>query len=361
MTNSNILTAFPTFACPVCSGQLVHTYESEKLSCLSCCVKYPILNRLSPVLMESPDAYLRGEKEALEREASQHHSIAEYYLNKAAETTIRRKVLRQLAAGLRLNGSLLQAMSAVLPSNFGEMPVKTGALGGDLFACLRKDWGGSEETEQELRLAQQAIFSRLEPLCPESTLVLGAGLGRLLCEIDARFPVAIGLDISSAMAIAFGKLCQQNELQGYLLHQGNFLRGEDECERIVARRQLASGSPSYVIANAGQLPFPDATFDAVISNYFTDMLPLSQWLPEAKRVLKPAGKLIHFGPLGYVFSQIDEHYAVDQLSEAFGVHGFVITPPVLIRNTFYASNRRLNRFELDNLLFTASHAEPTTP
>lgn len=323
------------------------------MSCERCHGIFPIIAGTIPVLVQDPEVYTAGERQLIQHDAARFQATSDYYLQVAETTDIRQQTLRELASGFMQNARLLTELSEMLPAESQGIKDHGLSLGADLFASLRKDWSGAEETEAELQIAIMAILDILSQSPPQRTLVLGAGAGRIMCEIDARFPGTVGIDLSSALATAFAKLCQQGQFTAYMLHQGNFLHNADECDAIDARRELAAGNPQYVVADASVLPFPDGSFDAILANYFTDILALSKWLPEARRVLAPGGQIIHFGPLGYAFPEIAEHYAVDQLSSAFGKYGFEISEPEFVRSSFYANRHRLNRFDLDNLLFTA--------
>lgn len=69
--------------------------------------------------------------------------------------------------------------------------------------------------------------------------------------------------------------------------------------RIAQRRAAASRDPrlgariDYVVADALQLPFPDATFDAVSSGFLVRNVPhVPRALAEMARVLRPGGRLV---------------------------------------------------------------------
>lgn len=340
-------------ACPACKNSLADTTESH-LHCHKCRVDYPAIQQSIPVLVHKPYEHLTGERLLLAQDAERHAATAEHYLKTAQSDSIRKATLTQLGDGLQQNSHFLNQLRDLLPP--ADLPITEHgvSLGADLFAALRKDWSGLPETEAEVRTANDAILSLLEQTKPQSTLVLGAGLGRTLCEIDERFGNAVGIDLSATMATAYFLVNQADDVRACQLHQGNFLRAADECEVINVNRTLAGGEPRYIVGDAAALPFLADSFDVVVSHYFTDMVPLSLWLPEVQRVLKPNGHLIHFGPLGYVFPAIQEHYAVDQLAPAFRQHHFELSPIETITNTFYDSRNRLNRFQLENLLFTAT-------
>lgn len=345
---------FLPYACPTCKLTLARGPDSS-LECEQCGAHYPFVDAALPILVSTPYEHIAGERYFLKHDANQLKLASEYYLAEAKNTGIRRETLAHLGQGLLHNANLLTRFAAALPHSDLQVEEHGMALGANLFAALRKDWSGFAETENEVAAIFETIDNKLAKVQPSTTLVLGAGTGRTLCMIDEKYSGTYGIDLSTAMGTAFRCLDVDRQLDAYLLQQGNFLRAADECELIRANRDLTGGTPKYAIADAASLPFGDASFDAVVANYFTDMLPLSLWLPEVVRVLKPTGQFIHYGPLGYAFPHIAEHYAADQLPIAFTQFGLQMSEPEFIRSSFYGSSKRLNRFDFDNLLFTAKH------
>lgn len=64
-------------------------------------------------------------------------------------------------------------------------------------------------------------------------------------------------------------------------------------EETRAKIDQGVGVPALLRADAGALPFGDATFDAVVSTYVLCCVPdLDQALDEALRVLRPGGDLL---------------------------------------------------------------------
>jgi ubiquinone/menaquinone biosynthesis C-methylase UbiE len=74
-----------------------------------------------------------------------------------------------------------------------------------------------------------------------------------------------------------------------------------EVYRAVFPNENYGSNIDYVIADALSLPIPDASLEAVVSIFFTDVIPLSRLLPEVRRVLRPGGRFISVGPLSYHF------------------------------------------------------------
>lgn len=310
-----------------------------------------------PLLVADPASYLAGERMVLAHLFNEYRSVAERYLNRAGEGGIRAETLRQIAAGLNQNAEYLEKLFAQLPESQVQLSQYMPTLGTDLFGGLRRDWSGAAEAEAELQVIEQAVANVLAEQSPEKILVLGAGTGRLLADLASRFPKVVGIELSLAVAATWVQLQQQGTLEAFHLYSGNYRRAAEEYERFVARRSLSVGRPTYVVADAGQTPFPNACFDAVVSPYFTDLMPLSRLLPEVYRVLRPGGRMIHFGTLGYAHDDETQYYAIDQLPEVFRQYGFEYGQEQFVENTFSADARRLNRLRFDNLVFVAERQQ----
>lgn len=114
----------------------------------------------------------------------------------------------------------------------------------------------------------------LEPLRGRRVLDAPAGTGRIAVELARRGARVFAVDLTAQML-------------------------------AVARSRLDATHPGYVHCvqgNGRRLPFPDASFDSVLSVRFLHLIPPSAWprfLEELRRVLVPDGTmLVHlFNPL----------------------------------------------------------------
>jgi ubiquinone/menaquinone biosynthesis C-methylase UbiE len=95
-----------------------------------------------------------------------------------------------------------------------------------------------------------------------------------------------------------------------------------EIHRAVFRTEDHGTNVAYVIADARALPIPDASLGAVVSIFFTDVVPLSKLLPEVRRVLRPGGRFISVGPLCYHFTDKAEWLTQEETRFVFkNIHG----------------------------------------
>jgi SAM-dependent methyltransferase len=122
-------------------------------------------------------------------------------------------------------------------------------------------------------------------------LDVGTGTGLLALEAIRRWPTTtvVGLDGSSGMlAIAAA-------------------RAETEL-RPGDRRRL-----ELVAGHAARLPFPDETFDLVVSSFVLQLVPVrKRALAEALRVLRPGGRIAF---VTWLRADPDERFAPDQAFE----------------------------------------------
>ena len=87
--------------------------------------------------------------------------------------------------------------------------------------------------------------------------------------------------------------CGTGDMVVELLRQGCSVMGVDLSEEMLAIAKRKVGSGEWRVADAEQLPFGDATFDAVTCAFgVRNFVHLEQGLHEMLRVLKPGGRLV---------------------------------------------------------------------
>jgi len=114
------------------------------------------------------------------------------------------------------------------------------------------------------RLEKELVFSLIDVEAGEKALDLGCGTGNYTIELAKRGADVVGIDTSEEML---------------------------GCARIKA--QKADIKASFKAADAMNLPFPDSSFDAVLSNGLLCFLKEPEKaLMEMHRVLKPGGRVV---------------------------------------------------------------------
>jgi SAM-dependent methyltransferase len=152
--------------------------------------------------------------------------------------------------------------------------------------------------------AEELVADRVEAVVrPGGRLLeIGVGTGRIALPLHRRGREAVGIDLSMPM-----------------------------LERYRAKAAAAGLAPPVLVrADATWLPFPDASFDAVLEVHVLHLVPDWQGaLAEARRVLAAGGVLLHGGggryergsasPRDQVISRFDElASAADRTSRVVG-------------------------------------------
>lgn len=198
------------------------------------------------------------------------------------------------------------------------------------------------------RYEARSIIRMLSPLAGKKVLDLPTGTGRIAVELLRGGAEVTAADLTPAML-------------------------------EVARRRLSNlkDGPAYSVVNANgrRLPFPDNSFDMVISIRFLHLIPPADWpvfLGELGRVTKPEGQLLvqifnplYGGPVALIregirhaSGQTGEHYVwPHQVSTLFKDAGLQVSN---INSYWLPGMSLLGRFA-SQLLDPLSRACETTP
>ncbi|MFA5043783.1 MAG: class I SAM-dependent methyltransferase [Kiritimatiellia bacterium] len=151
------------------------------------------------------------------------------------------------------------------------------------------------------------VLSRTLPL-PGRILEIGTGKGRFLTALLSHVPRVTTIDIDPA---------------------------EQRCARLNVAFEKLPGRARFMIADAASLPWPEHSFDSVVSvNALHHMKNIPQVVGEVLRVAKPAGKIVlaDFNTRGFAImdrmhrkeGRVHEciPYRFKDLMERFAAHGW---------------------------------------
>jgi SAM-dependent methyltransferase len=203
------------------------------------------------------------------------------------------------------------------------------------FAYMIRDWAGLEGGESEIKaITQQLVrsinqkFEEIDRSVP--MLFLGAGMGRIASEVSAQIGTKVfAVDNSLTMAHLFGKISRQ-DVRFFEINLKNAMGASDIVVEHSASMTVLKNRPSnvqFLIGDATQLPFDNQSISCVVSVFFTDVVPLPMLIKELKRVLKPGGLFIHFGPLEYHHEDVRFMYSLEEILSIFENQGFATTSP----------------------------------
>lgn len=342
--------------CPMCLGALAATTDAvARLACAECGRRYPCLGDV-PILVVEPQRQLARACVQIERhrrqQAAEAHALIEAATRSPKRATRLNVIQRAISENLALHASLQDGiLTQVSAADMLAEAVDGARNASDVLApyitaldYLRRDWCGEQEAEHELAVVRNAVEPLFRQHAPDRgrVLVLGAGAGRIAWDLGAIFDEVCAVDLSVMMAHQFTTVCS-GDTALWAIDTTSCLRSEALVRPLRASLEVAGGDTdanrrrrgrvSYVVADAARLPLPDGSVSAVVSVFFTDVAPLSQWLGEVRRVLAPNGVFVHFGPLEYHFRDRAHHLAAEEIRRHFLDAGFDVVGEDSVQTT----------------------------
>jgi SAM-dependent methyltransferase len=339
--------------CPTCRRPLADSPAGD-VTCVDCGGKYPVLGSI-PVLVRNPELYLARSLVAVSsaiRGATAALSEVER-VRRSKASAFRRDLMGRIASGLELNLGLLrqqektlrgrsrsvalalargeilynrivqkiaQLTGASLSPSFRDSPRwNIGYQFDNALYNLWSDWAGTPAGERQITTIQRLVSASIRSYCAHGgrAVYLGAGLGRYAFEGAKHFSSVVATELSFATAALFMAI-RAAPVDFCMVHWGAVSERElVEMHRAVFPTEDYGTNVDYVIADARALPIPDASLEAVVSIFFTDVIPLSKLLPEVRRVLRPGGRFISVGPLAYHFTDRAEWLTQEEIRFVF--------------------------------------------
>lgn len=244
---------------------------------------------------------------------------------------LREEVFLSLSRRLGLSTETALALEALWDTASARPPDNEPGYADPLFYAAR-DWSGRPEAEGEVA----TVVGRLESFVAahasdrSTAVVLGAAGGRYASELLGLFDQVNAVERAIPMGVVFDQL-RAGDLACALVDQNNSQTVSDQAQaltlsltRVQRRPRVPGASVAYAIADARRLPLPEASQSAVVSVLFTDVTPLPTLLRECRRVLKPGGLFMHFGPLDHHSTDVGQQFSVEEVRAAFSNAGFAL-------------------------------------
>jgi demethylmenaquinone methyltransferase / 2-methoxy-6-polyprenyl-1,4-benzoquinol methylase len=131
----------------------------------------------------------------------------------------------------------------------------------------------------------RSMFDRIAPVYDGMNRAITAGLDRRWRRLTAQAVVRPGDRVLDAC-------CGTGELALAALAEGGRVTGVDFSERMLERARPKSAAVSWVRGDVLELPFEDASFDAVTVGFgVRNVEDVGRALREVRRVLRPGGRL----------------------------------------------------------------------
>ncbi|WP_316239475.1 amino acid adenylation domain-containing protein [Bradyrhizobium sp. SZCCHNR1015] len=346
------------WSCPRCQGLLSEISAQSQVQCTACSAAFPKLGTI-PVLVQNPDVLLTASRDAASRYGRLVAQSETYFTQVLKDTRqsyrwpFARRVLPALRSMRELPESFTGAVDELLArTNNGLVRQETdlgppdtadqsGTYGFHNLSYLRTDWAGTPEGETQVAAMRDRLIDQLlaRHLAEQTVLVLGVGTGRILYELASVCARAIGIDLCVPYAYLFDRLQSGpipfHEVQTFMpLSVDSAIRSFRAVKPVGFDRRTAV---EYAVADARRIPLRTKSVSVVVSAYFTDAVPMVDWLPEVVRTLNNGGYLIHLGPLGYAFQQPRGLLMPEEITDLLAAYGFRIEESTWFPLSFMAS------------------------
>lgn len=330
MTELNAL-----LACPRCDKTPLEP-TGDRLHCKACKVDFPSVGGI-PWMFAEPQATLgewRGRLQfALQQLAHEIAGLEHELKNEDMTSLARRRVERYkkcLDSHRRKLQKLLRPLDVQSTQGSFEsylalrtrLPTDQGL--NTYYSNIHRDWAwGDEENQASLKQVQAVLHDHAEL---GNVLVLGAGAGRLAYDIHRNMACAatVAMDFNPLLMMVARAVTQGEKLNLYEFPIAPLALEDDAVLRKLAAPEAAGDGFHLVLGDALRPPFPEMSFDTVITPWLIDII--SEDLPilaaRINRLLKADGRWVNFGSLAFSSPQKARHYSPEEVKAIVAESGF---------------------------------------
>jgi len=322
-------------ACPRCDKTPLQSSDSA-LHCKACKVDFPILNGM-PWMFAEPQSALgewRGRLQfSLQQLSQEVASLDKELKNDDLSSLAKRRVERYKKAVKSHKRSLQKLLRPVemqsLQGNYESylalrtrMPTDQGL--NTYYANIHRDWSwGKEENEASLKQIRAVLHDHAEL---GNVLVLGAGAGRLAYDIHSELncSMTVAMDFNPLLMLVAKAVTSGGELRLYEFPIAPLSLEDDAVVRKLSAPQAVDENFHLVFGDALRAPFPDETFDTVVTPWLIDII--SEDLPvlgaRINGLLKDNGRWVNFGSLAFSSPERARCYSPDETKAIVAESGF---------------------------------------
>ena len=322
-------------ACPRCDKTPLQSSD-DALHCKACKVDFPILEGM-PWMFAEPQAALgewRGRLQfSLQQLSQEIASLDKELKNEQMRPLSRRRVERYrkaVEAHKRALQKLLQPVEMQsLQGNYESylalrtrMPTDQGL--NTYYPNIHRDWSwGEEENTASLKQIQAVLHDHADL---GNVLVLGAGAGRLAYDIHTELNCTstVAMDFNPLLMLVAKAVTSGKRLSLYEFPIAPLALDDDAVLRKLTAPAVADENFHLVFGDALRAPFPDETFDTVVTPWLIDII--SEDLPElAARInslLKDDGRWVNFGSLAFASPERARCYSPEETKAIVAENGF---------------------------------------
>lgn len=192
------------------------------------------------------------------------------------------------------------------------------------YPNIHRDWSwGEEENKASLKQVRAVLHDHAEL---GNVLVLGSGAGRLAYDIHTEFNCTstVAMDFNPLLMLVAKAVTSGKNLSLYEFPIAPLALDDDAVLRKLSAPEIADENFHLVLGDALRPPFPDASFDTVVTPWLIDII--SENLPEfsarINNLLKENGRWVNFGSLAFANPERARCYSPEETKAIVAESGF---------------------------------------
>jgi ubiquinone/menaquinone biosynthesis C-methylase UbiE/uncharacterized protein YbaR (Trm112 family) len=322
-------------ACPRCDKTPLEASD-DALHCKACKVDFPVLEDM-PWMFSEPQAALGEWRGRLQFSLQQlSHEIAgldKELESKAISPLAKRRVERYKKAVETHRRSLQKLLRPVemqsLQGNYESYLALRTRLPTDqglntYYPNVHRDWAwGEEENAASMKQIRAVLHDHADL---GNVLVLGAGAGRLAYDIHTQLncTATVAMDFNPLLLLVAKAVTSGRKLSLYEFPIAPLALDDDAVLRKLAAPEVVDDNFHLVFGDALRPPFPDASFDTVVTPWLIDIISedLSILAARINALLKKNGRWVNFGSLAFSSPERARCYSPEETKAIVAENGF---------------------------------------
>lgn len=352
-------------ACPRCDKAPLESLE-DALHCKACKVDFPILEGM-PWMFADPQATLgewRGRLQfSLQQFSHEIVGLEKELQNDDLRALSKRRVERYKKAVESHRRSLQKLLQPVemqsLQGNYESYLALRTRLPSDqgintYYPNVHRDWAwGDEENKASLKQIRAVLHDHAEL---GKVLVLGAGAGRLAYDIHSELncSLTVATDFNPLLMLVAKAVTSGEKLSLYEFPIAPLSLEDDAVLRKLRAPQAVDENFHLVFGDALRAPFPDGSFDTVVTPWLIDII--SEDLPilaaRINSLLSDNGRWVNFGSLAFASPERARCYSPEETKAIVAENGF--SDPYVSQATIPYMNSPASRHGRQERVFSFS-------
>lgn len=352
-------------ACPRCDKAPLQSSD-DALHCNACKIDFPIIEGM-PWMFAEPQATLgewRGRLQfSLQQLSHEVAGLEKELVDDDMRALSRRRVERYKKALESHRRSLQKLLHPVevssLQGNYESYLALRTRLPSDqglntYYPNVHRDWSWGEEENQASLKQIRAVLHDHAAL--GNVLVLGSGAGRLAYDIHTELDCAstTAMDFNPLLMLIAKTVTAGANLNLYEFPIAPLSLEDDAVLRKLSAPTVVDENFHLVFGDALRAPFPDETFDTIVTPWLIDII--SEDLPllaaRINAMLKDNGRWVNFGSLAFSSPERAHRYSPEETKAIVAESGF--SDPYVSQATIPYMNSPASRHGRQERVFSFS-------